>query len=67
MIHCNSFSVFQVNKGKVPKNRLALRLLAEEMIQWPNLEVLSQLEHLAFLTLEMLIVRHLQSTVCAFS
>ncbi|KAB1221599.1 hypothetical protein CJ030_MR2G006847 [Morella rubra] len=30
--------VGEVNKGKVPKNRLALQLLAEEMIQWPNLE-----------------------------
>ncbi|KAK3189100.1 hypothetical protein Dsin_028661 [Dipteronia sinensis] len=29
----------EVNEGKVPRNRLALRLLAEEMIQWPNLEV----------------------------
>ncbi|OWM85715.1 hypothetical protein CDL15_Pgr029138 [Punica granatum] len=29
----------QVNEGKVPDNRLALRVLAEEMSQWPNLEV----------------------------
>ncbi|KAJ8765999.1 hypothetical protein K2173_020515 [Erythroxylum novogranatense] len=29
----------QVNEGKVPKNRIALRMLAEEMINWPNLEV----------------------------
>ncbi|XAR52861.1 hypothetical protein NMG60_11021177 [Bertholletia excelsa] len=29
----------EVNEGKVPKDRLALRMLAEEMIQWPNLEV----------------------------
>lgn len=28
----------QVNEGKVPENRLALKMLAEEMIQWPNLE-----------------------------
>ncbi|GLT98895.1 hypothetical protein SLE2022_163700 [Rubroshorea leprosula] len=29
----------QVNEGKVPENRVALRILAEEMINWPNLEV----------------------------
>ncbi|KAK4754331.1 hypothetical protein SAY87_002435 [Trapa incisa] len=29
----------QVNEGKVPENRLALQMLAEEMAQWPNLEV----------------------------
>ncbi|CDP04106.1 unnamed protein product [Coffea canephora] len=28
----------EVNKGKVPENRLALKMLAEEMISWPNLE-----------------------------
>ncbi|EXB56457.1 hypothetical protein L484_009883 [Morus notabilis] len=28
----------EVNKGKIPKNRAALRMLAEEIIQWPNLE-----------------------------
>ncbi|KAI8568608.1 hypothetical protein RHMOL_Rhmol02G0213900 [Rhododendron molle] len=28
-----------VNEGKIPKNRVALRMLAEEMAQWPNLEV----------------------------
>ncbi|KAM1004197.1 hypothetical protein ACFX2C_004419 [Malus domestica] len=29
----------EVNEGKIPKNRLALKLLAAEMNQWPNLEV----------------------------
>ncbi|KAF7151882.1 hypothetical protein RHSIM_Rhsim02G0171500 [Rhododendron simsii] len=29
----------EVNEGKIPKNRVALRMLAEEMAQWPNLEV----------------------------
>ncbi|KAH7544851.1 hypothetical protein FEM48_Zijuj01G0029900 [Ziziphus jujuba var. spinosa] len=29
----------QVNEGKVPENRVALQVLAEEMLQWPNLEV----------------------------
>ncbi|XP_059440367.1 ycf3-interacting protein 1, chloroplastic [Corylus avellana] len=29
----------EVNEGKVPKNRVALQMLAEEMSQWPNLEV----------------------------
>lgn len=29
----------QVNEGKVPEDRVALRMLAEEMMQWPNLEV----------------------------
>lgn len=29
----------QVNEGKIPKNREALQMLAEEMINWPNLEV----------------------------
>ncbi|KAL8151525.1 hypothetical protein V2J09_021333 [Rumex salicifolius] len=28
-----------VNEGRVPKNRVALRMLTEEMINWPNLEV----------------------------
>ncbi|GAV75048.1 hypothetical protein CFOL_v3_18528 [Cephalotus follicularis] len=28
----------QVNEGKAPKDRVALKMLAEEMIQWPNLE-----------------------------
>lgn len=31
--------IHQVNEGKVPKDRVALRMLAEEMMQWPNLEV----------------------------
>lgn len=29
----------EVNEGKVPQDRVALRLLAEEMNAWPNLEV----------------------------
>ncbi|PSS04960.1 Ycf3-interacting protein [Actinidia chinensis var. chinensis] len=29
----------EVHEGKVPKNRVALRMLAEELAQWPNLEV----------------------------
>ncbi|KAI5650334.1 hypothetical protein M9H77_36339 [Catharanthus roseus] len=29
----------EVNEGKTPKDRLALQMLAEEMIAWPNLEV----------------------------
>ncbi|KAF3450107.1 hypothetical protein FNV43_RR06187 [Rhamnella rubrinervis] len=29
----------EVNEGKIPKNRVALKMLAEEMLQWPNLEV----------------------------
>ncbi|XP_059656473.1 ycf3-interacting protein 1, chloroplastic [Cornus florida] len=29
----------EVNEGKIPKNSVALQMLAEEMIQWPNLEV----------------------------
>lgn len=32
-------ALVQVNEGKIPENRLALQMLAEEMIQWPNLEV----------------------------
>ncbi|PKU87117.1 protein CHLOROPLAST ENHANCING STRESS TOLERANCE, chloroplastic [Dendrobium catenatum] len=28
-----------INEGRIPKNRVALRLLAEEMINWPDLEV----------------------------
>lgn len=28
----------EVNEGKIPRNRVALRMLAEEMIRWPNLE-----------------------------
>ncbi|KAL8513335.1 hypothetical protein ACS0TY_019514 [Phlomoides rotata] len=32
-------ALVQVNEGKIPEDRLALRMLAEEMIQWPNLEV----------------------------
>ncbi|KAJ8425592.1 hypothetical protein Cgig2_027150 [Carnegiea gigantea] len=30
----------EVNEGKIPRNRVALRMLAEEMMSWPNLEVL---------------------------
>ncbi|KAG2689405.1 hypothetical protein I3760_09G137600 [Carya illinoinensis] len=29
----------EVNEGKIPKDRVALKMLAEEMAQWPNLEV----------------------------
>ncbi|XP_057970908.1 ycf3-interacting protein 1, chloroplastic isoform X1 [Malania oleifera] len=29
----------EVNEGRVPKNREALRMLAEEMMQWPSVEV----------------------------
>ncbi|KAK2997613.1 hypothetical protein RJ639_025032 [Escallonia herrerae] len=29
----------EVNEGKIPKDRIALQMLAEEMAQWPNLEV----------------------------
>ncbi|KAG7532721.1 hypothetical protein ISN45_Aa08g003810 [Arabidopsis thaliana x Arabidopsis arenosa] len=29
----------QVNDGKIPKDRATLRMLHEEMIRWPNLEV----------------------------
>ncbi|KAK2992433.1 hypothetical protein RJ640_022811 [Escallonia rubra] len=29
----------EVNEGKIPKDRVALQMLAEEMAQWPNLEV----------------------------
>ncbi|XP_010537123.1 PREDICTED: ycf3-interacting protein 1, chloroplastic [Tarenaya hassleriana] len=32
-------ALVQVNEEKVPKNRLALRMLYEEMINWPNLEI----------------------------
>lgn len=32
-------ALVQVNEGKIPKNHLALQMLAEEMLQWPNLEV----------------------------
>ncbi|XP_010538639.1 PREDICTED: ycf3-interacting protein 1, chloroplastic-like [Tarenaya hassleriana] len=32
-------ALVQVNEGKVPKDQLALRMLYEEMINWPNLEV----------------------------
>ncbi|XP_076926276.1 ycf3-interacting protein 1, chloroplastic-like [Bidens hawaiensis] len=29
----------EVNEGKIPRDRTALQMLAEEMVQWPNLEV----------------------------
>ncbi|KAL1830734.1 hypothetical protein ACET3Z_000385 [Daucus carota] len=29
----------EVNEGKIPKDRVVLQMLAEEMMQWPNLEV----------------------------
>ncbi|KAL7089790.1 hypothetical protein ACP275_13G204700 [Erythranthe tilingii] len=32
-------ALVQVNEGQVPKDRVLLRMLAEEMLQWPNLEV----------------------------
>ncbi|KAG1368356.1 Ycf3-interacting protein 1, chloroplastic [Cocos nucifera] len=28
-----------VNEGRIPENRVALRLLAKEMMEWPDLEV----------------------------
>jgi len=28
-----------VNEGKIPKNRAALQMLAEELTSWPNVEV----------------------------
>ncbi|XP_030471168.2 ycf3-interacting protein 1, chloroplastic isoform X2 [Syzygium oleosum] len=31
-------ALVQVNEGKIPEDRLALKMLAEEMLQWPNLE-----------------------------
>ncbi|CAA0823795.1 Encodes a chloroplast protein that induces tolerance to multiple environmental stresses and reduces photooxidative damage [Striga hermonthica] len=32
-------ALVQVNEGQIPENRAALRMLAEELLQWPNLEV----------------------------
>ncbi|KAL0352623.1 UNVERIFIED_CONTAM: Ycf3-interacting protein 1, chloroplastic [Sesamum angustifolium] len=32
-------ALVQVNEGQIPENRAALQMLAEEMLQWPNLEV----------------------------
>lgn len=29
----------EVNEGKIPRDRAALQMLAEEMVQWPNIEV----------------------------
>nr|GEU80706.1 ycf3-interacting protein 1, chloroplastic [Tanacetum cinerariifolium] len=29
----------EVNEGKIPRDRIALQMLADEMVQWPNLEV----------------------------
>lgn len=29
----------EVNEGKIPRDKFALQMLAEEMVQWPNLEV----------------------------
>lgn len=29
----------EVNEGKIPRDSVALKILAEEMVQWPNLEV----------------------------
>lgn len=29
----------EVNEGKIPRDKIALQMLAEEMVQWPNLEV----------------------------
>lgn len=28
-----------MNEGRIPKNRVALKLLAKEMTEWPDLEV----------------------------
>ncbi|XP_057470880.1 ycf3-interacting protein 1, chloroplastic-like isoform X2 [Actinidia eriantha] len=40
LLRTNRDMIFsEVHEGKVPKNRVALRTLAEEMAQWPNLEV----------------------------
>lgn len=32
-------ALVQVNEGRIPEDRAALQMLAEEMLQWPNLEV----------------------------
>ncbi|PIN24272.1 hypothetical protein CDL12_03005 [Handroanthus impetiginosus] len=32
-------ALVQVNEGKIPEDRAALRMLAQDMLQWPNLEV----------------------------
>ncbi|GAB2280938.1 hypothetical protein Dimus_015554 [Dionaea muscipula] len=32
-------ALVDVNEGRMPKDRIALRMLAEEMINWPNLEL----------------------------
>ncbi|KAL2555344.1 Encodes a chloroplast protein that induCES [Forsythia ovata] len=32
-------ALVEVNEGKIPKDRVALQMLAEELMQWPNLEV----------------------------
>lgn len=32
----------EVNEGKIPRDKFALQMLAEEMVQWPNLEVESK-------------------------
>ncbi|KAL3617503.1 Ycf3-interacting protein 1, chloroplastic [Castilleja foliolosa] len=32
-------ALVQVNEGQIPENRLALQMLAEELLQWPYLEV----------------------------
>lgn len=29
----------KINEGKIPEDRLALQMLAEELTAWPNLEV----------------------------
>lgn len=35
-----NFFLLKINEGEVPKDRVALQMLAEEMNSWPNLEVL---------------------------
>ncbi|KAG8376492.1 hypothetical protein BUALT_Bualt09G0069100 [Buddleja alternifolia] len=32
-------ALVQINEGQIPEDRVALQMLAEEMLQWPNLEV----------------------------
>lgn len=41
----------QVNEGKIPRDRDALRILAEEMINWPNLEVILTATHVSILVI----------------
>jgi len=43
-------ALVEVNEGRIPENRVALQLLAKEMAEWPDLEVITRTQFFSFLS-----------------